>query len=89
MTLPPNSLFRSRTGSGLVEVAGEFGEGGVLVAAGVGHAEHREARDDVRVKVLVLAAGTVEVGEQAAGIGSGRFDGGDHAAASPSSGSAG
>ena len=64
---------------GLVEVAGECGEGGVVVAAGVGHAEHGEARDDVRVEVFVVAAGAVEVGEQAAGVGPGRFDGGDHA----------
>lgn len=64
----------------LVEVVGELGEGGVGVPAGVGHAEHGEARDDVRVEVFVVTAGSVEVGEQAAGVGSGRFDGGYHAA---------
>jgi hypothetical protein len=65
-----------------VEVPGEFGEGGVLVAAGVGHAEHGKSGHDVRVEVFVVAAGSVEVGEQAAGVGPGRFDGGDHADAS-------
>lgn len=67
---------------GLVEVAGEFGEGGVLHAAGVRHAEHREPRHDVRIEVLVVAARAVEVGEQAAGVGPGPFDGSDHADAS-------
>ncbi len=47
----------------LVEVAGELGEGGALVTAGVWHAEHGEAGDDVRVGVLVVATGAVEVGE--------------------------
>lgn len=50
-------------GDRLVEVVAEFGEGGVLVAAGVGHAEHRETRHDVRIEVFVVAAGSVEVGE--------------------------
>ncbi len=66
----------------LVQVVGELGEGGVRVPAGVGHTEHCEARDDVRVEVFVVAAGAVEVGEQATGVGTGRFDGGYHAACS-------
>jgi len=69
---------------GLVEMAGEFGQGGVLVAAWVRHAEHREPLHNVWIEVFVLAAGAVDVGEQSAGVGPGLFDGGDHADASVS-----
>lgn len=72
----------------LVEVVAEFGQGGVFVAAGVWHAEHREGGDEVRVEVFVVPARTVEVGEQTTGIGPSRFDGGDHAD-QPSRGSEG
>ncbi len=68
----------------LVEDPGELGEGGVLVAAGITEAERAERGDDVRIEVLVVAAGPVQVGEQTAGLAAGGLDRGDHARTPPS-----
>ncbi|MDH6123180.1 hypothetical protein P3T39_000103 [Kitasatospora sp. GP82] len=63
---------------GLVEVAGELGERSARVATGVGHTQHGEAGDDVRVVVFVVPAAPVEVGKQSAGVRSGVLDRRDH-----------
>src|SRR5690606_31053817 len=55
----------------VVEALGELGVGGFRVASGVGGAGHVPGGDDVRVGVLVAAAGTEEVDDQAACVGAG------------------